>query len=72
MNKSFCLPEAQSPTFSNIGKYLRELGWSATRFKWLASFSEKNFQFNLAAAESLEFKHLLAQLVARYCPELCQ
>jgi tubulin--tyrosine ligase len=61
---------SQSPTFYNLSRYLQEQGWVSTRFDWLANFSEKNFQFDAMAAEQLEFKHLLANLVNEYCKEL--
>jgi hypothetical protein len=66
----FCLRSSQSPTYYNLCHYLSEKGWTRTHFNWLAHFSEKNFQFYFAAAECLEFKHLLAQLVSRYCPQV--
>ena len=49
---------------------MQKQGWHATRFNCRAHFSEKNFQFHQSAAESLEFKHLLAQLVAKFCPQV--
>lgn len=64
----FCFKQLQSPTLYNLNRYLLAQGWRATRFNWRADFSEQNLQFDLAAAEQLEFKHLLAQLVAEYCP----
>lgn len=66
----FNLRASQSPTYHNLCRYLGEHGWHKTRFNWLAHFSEKNFQFDQAAAECLEYKHLLAQLVAQYCPQV--
>ena len=66
----FCLRPSQSPTYYNLCHYLIEQGWASTRFNYLAHFSEKNFDFNLPAAECLEFKHLLAQLVKQYCPQV--
>lgn len=66
----FCLRESQSPTYYNLCRYLREQGWSRTRFNWLAHLSENNFQFHRLAAQCLEFKNLLAQLVAEYCPQV--
>lgn len=65
----YCL-RSGSPTSYNLSHYLQQLGWIKTRFNWRAHFSEKNLQFNLKAAESLEFKHLLAQLVVNYCPDI--
>lgn len=66
----FCLNSSQSPAFLNLQRYLQEQGWQASRFKWLAAFSEVNLQFDTKAAEALEFKHHLAALVARYCPQV--
>jgi len=66
----YCLRQSQSPTYYNLCRYLRQRGWKSTRFNWLAHFSEKNFQFYQPAAQCLEFKNLLAQLVAQYCPQI--
>ncbi len=66
----FYLRQLQSPTLYNLSQYLRERGWSSARFNFYANFSERNLQFNALAAERLEFKHLLAQLAAQYCPEV--
>lgn len=65
----FCLRPAQSPTYQNLCHYLSEQGWTRTHFNRLAHLSEQNFHFHPPAAECLEFKHLLAKLVARYCPQ---
>lgn len=64
----FYLPQVQSPTYFNLQDHLKTQGWSSTRFKWLSHFSEKNFEFHSNAAETLEYKHLLARLVNQYCP----
>jgi hypothetical protein len=48
---------------------LREADWCKTTLAWRAHFSEKHFQFSAQASEQLEFKHLLAQLVAQHCPQ---
>jgi hypothetical protein len=66
----FCLRQSQSPAYSNLCHYLQKQGWGRTRFNWLAHFSEQNFQFDLPAAQCLEFKNLLAQLVAQFCPQV--
>lgn len=66
----FCLPALTSPTYYNLAQVLQQLGWRRSRFQWRADFSERNLQFALRAAEYLEFKHLLARLVAHYCPEV--
>ncbi|MBA2650510.1 MAG: tubulin-tyrosine ligase [Legionella sp.] len=64
----FALNPDSSPTYANLAHYLMKQTWSRTRFEFLANFSETNFQFDFAAAEQLEFKDLLAQLVQKYCP----
>lgn len=64
----FRLNESKSPTYHNISRCLNEKGWHSTRFNWRANFSEKNFEFDLAAAETLEYKNLLAKLISQYCP----
>jgi hypothetical protein len=66
----FCFSDIQSPTYYNLSKYLQEKGWNSTSYKWLANLSDKNFEFDVRAAQHLEFKHLLAELVKEYCPEV--
>lgn len=66
----YCLNQSQSPTHYNLGRYLQELGWRPSHFNWLARFSDENLQFNLEAAQQLEYKQLLAQLVSQSCPTL--
>ncbi|ASQ44816.1 YheC/YheD family protein [Legionella clemsonensis] len=66
----FSLNAGQSPTHFNLVRYLREQGWHSSRFNWQAKFSDKNLQFNLQAAQCLEYKHLLARLIAHYCPDV--
>lgn len=66
----FCLPESKSPTYFNISRYLKESGWHRSRFNWLSHFTEQNFQFDIPAAECLEFKNLLAKLITKYHPDL--
>jgi Tubulin-tyrosine ligase family len=66
----FLLKKAQSPTHYNLSRYLQEQGWRSSRFNWQVNFSDENLQFHLKAAQTLEFKHLLAQLVEQYCPQV--
>lgn len=66
----FCLPQSKSPTYDQLGKHLSAEGWRHTRFKSLADFGVQHFQCDTRATEQLEFKHLLAQLVNEYCPEV--
>ena len=66
----FALNQQQSPTHYNLCRYLQKRGWQASFFPWQRHFSDKNLQFNQAAAEQLEYKHLLARLVKQFCPEI--
>lgn len=68
--KRFALKSKKSPSYYNLGFYLQQLGWRYTPFYWLAAFSEKNFQFDNLTTQCLEYKHLLGQLVAKYCPQV--
>lgn len=70
MTKRFNLESAQSPTHFNLCEGLSALDWRFSRFPWLSSFSDKNLQFNQEVSQCLEYKHLLAQLVHHYCPEV--
>ncbi|OGT68270.1 MAG: hypothetical protein A3J38_02810 [Gammaproteobacteria bacterium RIFCSPHIGHO2_12_FULL_45_9] len=65
---SFYLRRSESPTYCNLWEYLQAEGWQRARSRFSASFGEQNFQFDERAAECLEFKHLLAELVEIYCP----
>lgn len=65
----FKLSQTASPTYFNLYQYLQKQKWQFTRFNWRAHFSEDNFQFNIDAAEQLEFKHLFAELAQQYCGE---
>lgn len=69
-SKLFHFQNFQSPTISNISRYLKEQGWDQSRFSFRASFKETNLEFDLKAAEQLEYKHLLAQLIQDHCPEV--
>jgi hypothetical protein len=66
----FCLDPFQSPTYENLSRHLQAQAWHLRRFNCRTHFNEQNFQFNSAAAECLEFKHLLAQLITHYCPNI--
>ena len=58
------------PTQYNLAKFLKSYHWRSTHWQWLADFSDKNLDFDIKAAETLEFKHLLAYLIQQYCPEV--
>jgi len=62
------LPLSKSPSFQLLAKHLSLAGWSPTRLKWRAQFSEANCLFDINTAEHLEYKHLLADLVQKHCP----
>ncbi|KTD64765.1 ATP-grasp domain-containing protein [Legionella spiritensis] len=68
--RRYCLAPEQSPTHYNLSRLLRAQGWIATRFAKRAGFGETNLHFDEAAAQCLEYKHRLAALVTRYCPEV--
>ncbi|CDZ75970.1 Tubulin-tyrosine ligase family protein [Legionella massiliensis] len=72
MNRQFrfYLKADQSPTHFNLSRYLQEQGWQESPSQELADFSDANLQFNTQAAEQLEYKHLLAQLVDKYCHDV--
>lgn len=59
-----------SPTFYNVAKYLEQKNWHRSIFKCFSHVSSKNFDFHTQAAETLEFKHLLAELVSPCSPEI--
>lgn len=67
---SFCLRPTQSPTYYNLNYYLHEINWQSSFSNEGTVFNELNFEFDTRATQTLEFKHLLASLVARYCPEV--
>lgn len=66
----FYLPDKGSPTAYNLGVHLQALGWQPTHSPQQADFGEANLDFHEAAACCLEYKHLLAQLVAQACPQV--
>ncbi|MBA3537354.1 MAG: tubulin-tyrosine ligase [Tatlockia sp.] len=66
----FFLKASQSPTHYNLSRYLLEQDWGLSPSTEQADFSDENLQFNLETSEQLEYKHLLAQLVAKNCPAL--
>lgn len=66
----FHLHKDLSPTYCNVMKHLEAMGWRFTPRQHKARFSETHFQFDAQAAEQLEYKHLLAQLMATHCPEI--
>ncbi len=49
---------------------MQSAGLQRTRWAWRAKFSENNLKFAADACECLEFKHLLAQMVDMYCPNV--
>jgi tubulin--tyrosine ligase len=62
--------EAFSPTLYQLEQFMQIAGMKRTRWSWRARFSERNLDFSPDACESLEYKHLLAQLMTQYCPEM--
>lgn len=66
----FYLRESKSPTFFNIAKFLKKQGWQKSFINFKTHFNEQNFQFDNEAAETLEFKHKLYNLVEKYCRDV--
>jgi hypothetical protein len=62
---------AKSPTYFLLAKHLQAQGWQARSWPFKAHLSERHFDFEPAAAEQLEAKHLLAQLMqhSQWLPE---
>lgn len=64
----FYLKEDSSPTSYNLRSSLIAAGWRER--SWGNQFKTKNLNFSPSAAETLEYKHLLAKLITKHCPEL--
>lgn len=65
----FYLQKHLSPTAYNLSLYLEARGWRLSTLEQ-ADFSEAHLGFNDDAALCLEYKHLLAALVAEACPQV--
>ena len=61
-------PADFSPTLYQLEKFMLAAGLKRTRWSWRAKFTERNLNFSPEACESLEYKHLLAHLLAKHCP----
>jgi tubulin--tyrosine ligase len=59
----FDLPLDQSPTYFNLASHLEQLGWTRTSQAHNTTLHSQHFDFNLHAAQQLEFKHLLSELL---------
>lgn len=59
-----------SPTLFQLEKFMQEAGLKRTRWTWRAKFTERNLDFAEDACECLEYKHLLAMLLAKHCPQV--
>lgn len=68
--RHFYLPGKDSPTAYNLSVSLQARGWLPAISQQQADFGETNLDFHEAAACCLEYKHLLAQLVAQACPQV--
>lgn len=66
---SYHIKNLQSPTCRQLKTYLQNAGWLEAEQAQDASFSDKHLEFESDAAQTLEYKHLLAALCQRYCPE---
>jgi tubulin--tyrosine ligase len=68
--KSFYFAKPEFPTEYNISLRLKARGWSFARSQDEADFGDFNLEFDKYVSECLEYKHLLAKLISRYCPLL--
>lgn len=66
----FQLSEEFSPTLYQLEKFMQAAGLRPTRWAWRAAFTERHLNFAAEACECLEYKHLLAQLLDKYCPKI--
>lgn len=66
----FRVTENFSPTLYQLEKFMQEAGLKRTRWTWRAKFTERNLDFAEDACECLEYKHLLAILLAKHCPQV--
>ncbi len=63
-------PENFSPTLYQLEKFMQAAGLKRTRWAWRAKFTERNLDFAEDACECLEYKHLLALLLGKHCPQV--
>lgn len=54
----------------HLTKRLIQLGWEKAPSAQEAHFSDHNLSLNDEVSQHLEYKHLLAQLVAKHCPSI--
>ena len=66
----YCLSTHDSPTTTNLAYYLDEAGWKPSQVAYNAQFSTENLDFNLLASQCIEYKHLLARLLADQLPAI--
>lgn len=59
-----------SPTLYQLEKFMQAAGLKRTRWNWRAKFTERNLNFAADVCECLEYKHLLAFLMAKHCPKI--
>ena len=69
LNYGFHLVSEQSPTYHNLARHLKTLGWHARNEPREAHLHAEHFNFDKTAAEQLEFKHLFAELLTRHHPD---
>jgi tubulin--tyrosine ligase len=69
-DKAFHFFTDKTATRFHIANRLRELGWHETTKDKPALFNDENLTLNDEISKTLEYKHLLAALVARHCPDV--
>lgn len=70
MDKSFYFFSYRPAIRYKISQKLLSLGWHEAKNSHEASFNDNNLTLNDEVSKHLEYKHLLANLVARYCPQV--
>ncbi len=66
---NFYFTDTKLPTQHNLSFFLTQAGWT-NRATAAAHFGDFNLNFDSAVAQSLEYKHLLAALIAGSCPQI--
>jgi len=67
---SFYFASAESPTQFNLQKQLLAAGFESAKKTEKADFSDNNLTLNEDFTEILEYKHLLAALTEKHCPDI--
>lgn len=67
---TFYFFEFRTATRFHISRKLLSLGWEKSHLPREATFGDHNLTLNDEISKHFEYKHLLAQLVDKYCPDI--